>query len=66
MKTTFFIACLLLLAGSFAIPSCSEAQMQRKSPHDTVTATVGGAHIKIMFGSPAGKGQADMGRTSAL
>lgn len=57
MKATFVIASLLLLACGFIAPACSEAQMQRKSPHDTLTATVSGAHIKIMYGSPAVKGR---------
>ena len=57
MKTTFVITSLLLLAFSFIAPTGLEAQMQRISPHDTVTSTVSGAHIKIIFGSPAVKGR---------
>lgn len=57
MKRKVFFSSLLLVAASFVAPSFVNAQMQRMSPHDTVTSTVSGAHIRIVFGSPAVKGR---------
>ncbi len=61
MKRKVILSSLLLMAVAFAIPTLSSAQKQRISPHDTVTSTVAGAHIHIMFGSPAVKGRAIWG-----
>ena len=57
MKLRLMVALILLAAITFVMPSVVKAQMKRVSPHDTVTSTLSGAHIKIMFGSPAVKGR---------
>lgn len=57
MKVTFAIMFFSLLVCSFITPNHAQAQMKRKSPHDTVTAVVSGAHITIVYGSPAVKGR---------
>ena len=57
MNYKFFIGLFLLAITGFFAPVNANAQMKRISPHDTVTSTVAGAHIKIMFGSPAVKGR---------
>ena len=57
MKHTLFLTAVLVVATSFLVPFAVKAQMARKSPHDTVTSMVSGAHIQITFGSPAVKGR---------
>jgi hypothetical protein len=55
MNRKLFISSIILVAISFLVPFAATAQ--RISPHDTVTSTVAGAHIKITYGSPAVKGR---------
>ncbi len=57
MKHKVLIGSVLLVAASFFMPAVVKAQMTRKSPHDTITSLVSGAHIRIVFGSPAVKGR---------
>jgi len=57
MKRRLLFSSVLLMAASFLVPILVKAQMERKSPHDTVTSVVSGAHISISFGSPAVKGR---------
>lgn len=57
MKRTLFFLSFLLVTTGFLLPAAVTAQMQRISPHDTVTSVVNGAHIKITYGSPAVKGR---------
>ena len=55
MKTKMFFSRLSLVMVCFIIALAGYAQ--RQSPHDTVTATIKGANIKVTFGSPAVKGR---------
>jgi len=55
MKTKMFFSRLSLVMVCFALALTSKAQ--RQSPHDTVTANIHGANIKVTFGSPAVKGR---------
>lgn len=58
MKTKHLLkAFTLIMVMLFAIPLISNAQKARKSPHDTVTAVVAGANLKIVYGSPAVNGR---------
>lgn len=49
-RVSMVLACLFL-------SSISYAQMKRQSPHDTTTAKIGGANLKVTYGSPAVKGR---------
>jgi len=55
MKTKMFFCRLSLVMVCFIVAFTSRAQ--RQSPHDTVTANIKGANIKVTFGSPAVKGR---------
>ena len=55
MKTKKFLFRLSLVMVCFIVALTGYAQ--RQSPHDTVTATIKGANIKVTFGSPAVKGR---------
>ncbi|MCJ8211390.1 DUF2911 domain-containing protein [Mucilaginibacter sp. RS28] len=52
LSKVFFLA----LAGMLMFMT-SNAQMQRKSPHQTATGSVAGANVTIVYGSPAVKGR---------
>ncbi len=45
----------------FSMAETPEAQQQRASPHETVTATVAGAKVSITYGRPYMKGRAIFG-----
>lgn len=57
MKTKISIKTLVFAAIVALLPFITNAQRQRKSPHDTVTAVISGANIKITYGSPAVNGR---------
>lgn len=57
MKSRLFLNSVFLFFASFIFMGAGHAQKQRQSPHDTVTAKIKGANIKITFGSPAVKGR---------
>ena len=52
------ISAVVLGLALVAVP---EAQQQRASPHETVTATIGGAKVSITYGRPYMKGRAIFG-----
>jgi hypothetical protein len=57
MKTKNLIKAMAFAMGVLLFPLITNAQKMRKSPHDTVTATVAGANLKITYGSPAVNGR---------
>ncbi len=57
MKRTSFVKALTLAAATLLLPFVLKAQSHQLSPHDTVTAKVAGADLKIIYGSPAVKGR---------
>ena len=61
MKTKTFLFRFSLVLASLIIAFQANAQKQRQSPHDTVTAKIEGANIRVTFGSPAVKGRAIWG-----
>ena len=46
-----------LVLACFFLFFKGNAQMQRKSPHDTVTAKINGANLRVTYGSPAVNGR---------
>lgn len=52
-KTLLFASLTLLAAGTFV----AQAQRQRVSPHETVSATIGGKKVTIEYGRPSMKGR---------
>ncbi len=57
MKTNHFIKVFIFVIAVLALPLISRAQEARKSPHDTITAVVAGANLRMVYGSPAVKGR---------
>jgi hypothetical protein len=57
MKTKMHLLQLSLVLACFFISFQGNAQKQRQSPHDTVTAKINGANLRVTFGSPAVKGR---------
>jgi len=57
MKTKHLIKAFTFAMAVLLFPLITNAQKMRKSPHDTTTATIAGAHLKITYGSPAVKGR---------
>jgi Protein of unknown function (DUF2911) len=57
MKTKMQFLRLSIVLALFALSNSGYAQKQRQSPHDTVTAVINGANLKVTFGSPAVKGR---------
>jgi hypothetical protein len=57
MKTKMHLFRLSLVLACFVLAFKGNAQKQRQSPHDTVTAKIGGADLRVTFGSPAVKGR---------
>lgn len=57
MNTNHFLKAIIVMMVLFTIPFIANAQRMRKSPHDTVTAVIGGANMKIVYGSPAVNGR---------
>ncbi len=57
MKTKMHLLRVTLVLACFAISFAGHAQKQRKSPHDTVTAKINGADLRVTFGSPAVNGR---------
>jgi Protein of unknown function (DUF2911) len=57
MKTNMHFLRLSLILTLVILSFAVKAQKQRQSPHDTVTAVVNGANLKVTFGSPAVKGR---------
>lgn len=60
MKNKLLLMLALFACTALFIPA-AKAQMGRKSPHDTTTGKIGGASVKIIYGSPAVKGRAIWG-----
>lgn len=61
MKNKLFLLLALLATVALLSPTNSNAQMNRKSPHDTTMGKIGGANVTIIYGSPAVKGRAIWG-----
>ena len=59
MKTKMHLLKLFLVLALFTVSTNGNAQ--RKSPHDTVTAQINGANLRVTFGSPAVNGRAIWG-----
>jgi hypothetical protein len=57
MKTKMQLFRLSLVLACFVLSFKGNAQKQRQSPHDTVTAQINGADLRVTFGSPAVKGR---------
>ncbi len=57
MKTKMQLFRLSLVLACLVISFNGNAQKQRQSPHDTVTAKINGANLRVTFGSPAVKGR---------
>jgi hypothetical protein len=57
MKTKMQVLRLSMILACFILSFKGNAQKQRQSPHDTVTAVINGANLKVTFGSPAVKGR---------
>jgi Protein of unknown function (DUF2911) len=57
MKTKMFFLSVSLVLACFVFSFKGYAQKQRQSPHDTVTAQINGADLRVTFGSPAVKGR---------
>ena len=57
MKTKTQLFRLSLIVACFVLSFKGIAQKQRQSPHDTVTAKISGANLRVTFGSPAVKGR---------
>jgi hypothetical protein len=57
MKTKMHLLRLSLVLACFVLSLKGNAQMKRQSPHDTVTAKINGANLRVVFGSPAVKGR---------
>ncbi len=57
MKTKMHLLRLSLVLACFVLTFKGNAQMKRQSPHDTVTAKINGANLRVTFGSPAVKGR---------
>lgn len=55
MKTKMYLFRLSLVLACFIF--AFEGNAQRQSPHDTVTAKINGANLRVTFGSPAVKGR---------
>ena len=64
MNKTFLLSVLGVAASAVIVLSTGavpEAQQQRASPHETVSATIGGAKVSIAYGRPYMKGRAIFG-----
>jgi hypothetical protein len=57
MKTKTQLFRLSLVLACFVLSFKGIAQNQRQSPHDTVTAKINGANLRVTYGSPAVKGR---------
>ena len=57
MNTKMHLFRLSLILACFVLSFKGMAQKQRQSPHDTVTAQIKGADLKVTFGSPGVKGR---------
>ncbi len=57
MKTKMYLLRLSMVLAFFILSFMGNAQRQRQSPHDTVTAQINGANLRVTFGSPAVKGR---------
>jgi len=57
MKTKMHLLTVSMVLACLALSFTSHAQKQRKSPHDTVTAKINGADLRVTFGSPAVNGR---------
>lgn len=57
MKTKMQLFRLSLVLVCLILSFNGNAQRQRQSPHDTVTAQINGANLRVTFGSPAVKGR---------
>jgi hypothetical protein len=57
MKTKMHLFRLSIFLACFILSFKGNAQRQRQSPHDTVTAQINGANLRVTFGSPAVKGR---------
>jgi hypothetical protein len=57
MKTKMHLLRLFMVLACFILSFQGNAQRQRQSPHDTVTAQINGANLRVTFGSPAVKGR---------
>jgi hypothetical protein len=57
MKTNHLVKAFVFILAALSLPSVSNAQRARKSPHDTVTTTISGANLRIVHGSPAVNGR---------
>lgn len=61
MKNKLLLSIALLASIALLTPTTSNAQMNRKSPHDTTMGKIGAANVTIIYGSPAVKGRAIWG-----
>jgi hypothetical protein len=61
MKTKMQFLRLSMVLACFILSFKGNAQKQRQSPHDTATAQINGANLRVTFGSPAVKGRAIWG-----
>ncbi len=57
MKTKMQLFRLSIVLVCLILSFKGVAQRQRQSPHDTVTAQINGANLRVTFGSPAVKGR---------
>ena len=57
MKKKMLFLHLSMVLALFTFSITTSAQKQRQSPHDTVTAQINGANLRVTFGSPAVKGR---------
>ncbi len=57
MKTKMHLLRLSMFLACFVLSFKGNAQRQRQSPHDTATAQINGANLRVTFGSPAVKGR---------
>ena len=57
MKTKMHFFRVSLVLACFFLSFKGNAQMKRKSPHDTVTAKINGANLRVTYGSPAVNGR---------
>ena len=57
MKSKMQVLRLSMVLACLVLSFMGNAQKQRQSPHDTVTAKISGANLRVTFGSPAVKGR---------
>ncbi len=50
--TFVLVAAAMLVSSTSAMAQAAKKQRQRISPHETITATIDGAEVKLVYGRP--------------